>query len=929
MSAPAIAERTSQAPLWHALSVDEVLRRLQSNPSTGLDGQEASGRLDTYGPNRLPEGMKQGSFKRFLLQFHNVLVYVLLAAGFVKLMVGLWLDAAIILGVVVVNALLGFVQEGKAEKALDSIRHMLSAEARAVRGGETRLIPAEELVPGDVVLLESGDKIPADLRLVDVKNLRTEEAALTGESVPVDKTTDPVAEKATVGDREGMAFSGTLIASGRGTGMVVATGSETELGRINRMMAAVSALETPLLRQIKQFGYAITGVIAVVCVVVFAFGKWVRGIEFIELFQSVVSIAVSVIPEGLPALITVTLAIGVQRMASRNAIIRRLPAVETLGSVSRICSDKTGTLTLMEMMVVSAVTAESVYTVTGDGYAPEGEILKNGQPAGADPVLTLMGRVSVLCNDAEIRKEEGAWKVEGDPTEGALYPFGSKLGMERRAEQDAHGRIDAIPFESEHKFMATLHRDGGGQSFLLVKGAPEVVLEHSDRQATREGQSVPLDRDHFVRAADTLAAQGERVLALAWLPDPGVTAGNLGPADLPKNLVLLGLIGLLDPPRREAVEAVKECHAGGIRVTMITGDHKITAAAIAKMLGIGDGTTAIAGAEVEEMDTATLRERVRGVDVFARASPEHKLRLVKAIQANGEIVAMTGDGVNDAPALKKADIGVAMGIKGTEVTKEAAAMVLADDNFASITAAVKEGRTVYNNIEKAILFMLPTNVAQALVILVAIFAGFTTPITAPQILWVNMVTSVALGLVISFEPHELDVMRRPPRTVDRPILDGFGVWRVGFVGLALLALTLWAFFWMKSQDVSDDLARAVAVNALVIGQVFYLLNSRYKVDSSLSLQAHLGNKYLGVGIGAVVILQFLFTYAPPLQALFETAPIPLWVWPWLVLGGVVFFLVVETEKLIIRSMGRAGGAPGPGGPRPARYKGQGEGEGMV
>jgi magnesium-transporting ATPase (P-type) len=770
-------------------------------------------------------------------------------------------------------------------------------------------MPAEELVPGDVVLLESGDKIPADLRIVDVKNLRTEEAALTGESVSVDKTTEPVAMKAAVGDREGMAFAGTLIASGRGTGVVVATGSDTELGRINRMMATVGLLETPLLRQIKQFGYTITGVIAVVCVLVFAFGKWVRGLEFIVLFQAVVSIAVSVIPEGLPALITVTLAIGVQRMARRNAIIRRLPAVETLGSVSRICSDKTGTLTLMEMMVVSAATAESLYAVKGDGYAPDGQVLKNGQPAGTDPVLNLMGRVSVLCNDAEIRVEEGVWKVEGDPTEGALYPFGSKLGIERKAEQEAHPRIDVIPFESEHKFMATLHRDDGGRSFILVKGAPEVVLAHSDRQATVSGESAPIDRDHFVRASDTLAAQGERVLALAWLPDPGVTAGNLGPADLPRNLVLLGLIGLLDPPRREAVEAVKECHAGGIRVTMITGDHKITAAAIAKMLGIGDGTAAIAGAEVEEMDTATLRERVRAVDVFARASPEHKLRLVKAIQANGEVVAMTGDGVNDAPSLKKADIGIAMGIKGTEVTKEAAEMVLADDNFASITAAVKEGRTVYNNIEKAILFMLPTNVAQGLVILVAIFAGFTAPITAPQILWVNMVTSVALGLVISFEPHELDVMRRPPRAVNRPIVDGFGAWRVVFVGLALLALTLWAFFWMKSQGAPDALGRAVAVNALVIGQVFYLLNSRYKVDSSLSLQAHLGNRYLAVGIGAVLILQSLFTYAPPLQALFETAPIPLWIWPWLMLGGLVFFLVVEAEKLVIRSRRRLAALP--------------------
>ncbi len=900
MSAASNAKNRDETAAWHAVAADEAIGRLHTDPIEGLDASEASRRLSQYGPNRLPDGKQRGHLMRFLAQLNNVLVYVLLAAGFVKLMVGLWLDAGVILGVVILNALLGFIQEGKAEKALNSIRNMLSAEARTVRGGQTRLVSAEVLVPGDVVLLESGDRIPADLRLVDVKNLRTEEAALTGESVPIDKTTAAVAERATVGDREGMAFSGTLVSSGRGKGIVVATGSQTELGRINQLMVGVSALDTPLLRQIKKFGYAITAVIAVVAVIVLAYGRWVRGMDFITIFQAVVSIAVSVIPEGLPALITVTLAIGVQRMAQRNAIIRQLPAVETLGSISRICSDKTGTLTLMEMMVVSAVTANSAYKVTGQGYAPEGEVLKDGVPAGEDRVLGLMGRVSMLCNDAEIHEEEGAWKVEGDPTEGALYPFGNKLGLERQAEQRAYPRLDAIPFESEHRFMASLHKDDAGKQFLLAKGAPEVILEHCDRQATGGGQPAPIDRGRFVEASDGLAAQGERVLALAWLEDPGVDAGNLGPADLPKNLVLLGLIGLLDPPRTEAIEAVTECHTGGIRVTMITGDHKITAAAIARMLGIGDGKTAITGAEIEEMDTATLQERVRYVDVFARASPEHKLRLVKAIQANRQIVAMTGDGVNDAPSLKKADVGVAMGIKGTEVTKEAAEMVLADDNFASITAAVKEGRTVYNNIEKAMLFMLPTNVAQALVIMVAIFVGFTAPITAPQILWVNMVTSVALGLVISFEPHELDVMQRQPRAVDRPILDGFGVWRVIFVGLALLALTLWAFFWMKSKSASDELARAVAVNALVIGQIFYLLNSRYKLESSLSLKAHLGNKYLAMGIGVVVILQLLFTYAPPFQTLFETEAIPLWVWPLLFVGGLVFFLVVEAEKLIIR-----------------------------
>jgi magnesium-transporting ATPase (P-type) len=882
------------------MSAEDVEKRLRVDPSQGLDAAEAAERLRAYGPNRLPQGKKKGPLMRFLAQFNNILVYVLLTAGFIKLMLSLWLDASIIFAVVILNSLLGFLQEGRAEKALDSIRNMLSAEARAVRDGETRLIPAEDLTPGDTVLLESGDKIPADLRLVDAKNLRTEEAALTGESVPAEKTTDVVAAKATVGDRENIAFSGTMVVSGRATGVVVATGSQTELGRINQMLAEVSALETPLLRQIKKFGYSITAVIAVISVALFSWGHWLGHKTFVELFQAVVGIAVSLIPEGLPALITITLAIGVQRMAQRNAIIRRLPAVETLGSVSRICSDKTGTLTLMEMMVTSVVTAEEAYEVTGDGYAPEGEIKEGGKAVAEAPeALVLMGRVSALCNDAELFQDEGKWKVEGDPTEGALYPFATKLGVDRAAEAAAAPRIDAIPFESEHKYMATLNRSADGE-MLLVKGAPEVIIEHCDRQQTAKGPAL-IDRDRFAREGDRLAAQGERVLGLAWLPDPDLEAGSLKPEDLPQNLILLGLVGLMDPPRKEAIEAVKECHGGGIRVTMITGDHKITAAAIAKMLDIGDAKTAVAGTEIEAMNDAALRDCVRDVDVFARASPEHKLRLVKAIQANGQIVAMTGDGVNDAPALKKADIGVAMGIKGTEVTKEAAGMILADDNFASISAAVKEGRTVYNNIEKAMLFLLPTNVAQGAVIAVAILFAFTLPITAPQVLWVNMVTSVALGLVISFEPHEPDVMRRPPRAVDRPIVTGFGIWRILFVGGALVVYTLAAFFWMEAEGADDGMARTAAVNAITLGQVFYLLNSRYLLDSSLSLGAHSGNPYLWYGIGAVVVLQLLFTYAPPFHAIFGNESLPLWVWPWLVGGGILFFLVVELEKLAIRS----------------------------
>jgi magnesium-transporting ATPase (P-type) len=901
------AARDTDGVDWHAVEVGDALTRLDTDAERGLSTEEAARRLQRYGANLLPEGRKHGPVVRFLLQFNNILIYILLASGFIKLMLSLWLDAGVILGVVLINSILGFLQEGRAEKALDSIRTMLSTEARVVRDGSVRLIRAEDLVPGDVVLLESGDKVPADLRLVEVRNLQTEEAALTGESVPVEKSADAVPAKATIGDRSPMAFSGTLVASGRGRGVVVATGAGTELGRINQLLDSVDAFDTPLTQQIHRFGIAITWVIVILSAAMFAWGHWVRDdLSFVELFQAVVSSAVAVIPEGLPALITVTLAIGVQTMARRNAIIRRLPAVETLGSVSRICSDKTGTLTLMEMMVVAAVTADGDYTVTGEGYAPEGAV---SGAVGDDAALDRMGEVAVLCNDAETRQVDGRWTVEGDPTEGALYPFASKLGRggadDRAAEREARPRIDAIPFESEHKFMATVHATDAGTPYLLVKGAPEVILGHCDRQLTSDGRAVPLDAAHFDAAGDRLAAKGQRVLALAWLEDPGLPR-DLTPEQLPRHLVLLGLVGLLDPPRKEAIEAIRECHDGGIRVTMITGDHRITAAAIAKMLDIGDGHTALTGAEVEELDEASLQDAVLDVDVFARASPEHKLRLVKAIQANGQVVAMTGDGVNDAPALKRADIGVAMGIKGTEVTKESAEMVLADDNFASISAAVKEGRTVYSNIEKALLFMLPTNVAQGLVIIAAVFFSFTPPITAPQILWVNMISSVTLGLVLSFEPHEPDVMHRPPRSVDRPIIDGFGVWRIGFVGTALLALTLLFFFEAKAYDESNELSRSIAVNTLVIGQVFYLFNSRFRTDSSLRPRALSGNRVLWYGVIAIFLLQAMFTYAPPLQALFHTDGVPLHWWPWMILGGLVFFLLVELEKLVVRRTGIAG-----------------------
>ncbi len=887
---------------WHSIPAEQVVGKWDSDLEQGLGINTVAERLQEYGANRLPTAGKRSALQRFFQQLHNVLIYVLLAAVIGKLLLGEWVDAGVIFAVVIINALFGFVQEGKAEKALDSIRNMLSAEAMTLREGKMRLIPAEELVPGDVVLLQSGDKVPADIRLCEVKNLRIEEAALTGESVPSEKAESPVDAKAPIGDRKGMAYSGTLVVSGRAKGLVVATGGQTELGHINQMLAGVKAMETPLLRQIEKFGHALTLIILAFSVMVFAYGMFVKNFGFVDMFKAVVGVAVSAIPEGLPAVITITLAIGVQRMARRQAIIRRLPAVETLGSVSRICSDKTGTLTRNEMVVVTTVTAESSYEVTGEGYSPKGEILAQGKPAPKDAVIEKMARASLLCNDSEIHEEQGTWKLSGDPTEGALLPFGAKAGLSRETEAASLPRTNIIPFESEYKFMATMHGQAG-ESVVFLKGAPEVVLGFCDRQETLDGQQVPIQTAYWQEQGNRIAKLGQRVLALAWLPKAQIDDASFTPTSLAKNLVLLGLVGIIDPPRDEAIAAVQECHEGGIRVTMITGDHAITAASIGKMLGIGDGQSVTTGAELEELDDAALAEKCRDIDIFARTSPEHKLRLVRAIQASKQIVAMTGDGVNDAPALKQADVGVAMGIKGTEVSKEAAEMVLADDNFASITAAVREGRTVYNNIEKALLFMLPTNGGQALTILAAIFLGFRyLPVTPPQILWINMVTSVTLALAISFEPHEAGVMKRPPRAVNRPLITRFGLWRIIFISALLTVFTFGTFYWMQTHGAPLELCRAAAINAMILGQVVYLLNSRFLLDSSLSKQALVGNKWVPISIGVIVVLQALFTYAPFMQELFGVAAVPLWVWKWLFLGGASIFLIVELEKFIIRTL---------------------------
>ena len=889
---------------WYALTAEQATEQLKVDPTSGLNGAEWQRRRELYGANILTPPRKKGPLLRFLLQFHNVLIYVLLGAAVVTMLMRHWLDAGVIFGVVVVNALIGFIQEGKAERALEAIRNMLSQQAMVLREGKRALIPAEELVPGDIVFLQSGDRVPADLRLLKAKELRIDEASLTGESVPSEKASAPVAAEAAIGDRNSMAYSGTLVTYGQGTGVVTTTGDETELGRINRMLAEVPPLTTRLLVQMAYFGRKLTVAIFTLAAITFAFGYLLKGFGADEMFLATVGLAVAAIPEGLPAIITITLALGVQAMAGRNAIVRRLPAVETLGSVTVICSDKTGTLTKNEMTVQEVVTTRQGFTVSGIGYAPRGVFSLEGNGEGEDinphdfPALAEICRAAVLCNDSAIvPADDDQWQANGDPTEAALLTMAMKAGLEIETLRTQYPRADLIPFESEHKFMATLHHDHRGRAMIYLKGAPEVVLSMCAGQ-WQEGELRELDRAFWEEQMEKIAGRGQRLLALA-VKNPDGEQQELNFADVKEGMTLLGLVGIIDPPREEAITAVSQCRAAGIRVKMITGDHAVTARAIASRMGFAATEQAVTGQEIEGMDDATLRRQALAVDVFARVSPEHKLRLVRLLQESGEVVAMTGDGVNDAPALKQADVGVAMGIKGTEVAKEAAEIVLTDDNFASIAHAVREGRTVYNNIRKSITFILPTNGGQAGVIIAAVMAGQILPITPVQILWVNMITAVTLALTLAFEPAEPDVMEQPPRDPREGILNGFLIWRVFFVSLIMVAGVFNFFVWKVEQGVEIEVARTTAVNTLILFQIYYLFNSRslhHRIDS---LKLFHQNRYVLIAIGAVIFLQALFTYAPFMHRLFGTAPVAAGDWPLMILATASVFFLVEGEKWLL------------------------------
>lgn len=889
----------SSRPAWHALESEAVLRQLDSDLA-GLTPREAAARLAAHGPNRLPPPQRRGPLQRFLLQFHNVVIYVLMAAAVVTALLGHWVDTGVIAAVVLLNTLIGFIQEGKAEKALDAVRRMLSPSAVTLRGGERLTIPAEQLVPGDIVLLQSGDKVPADLRLCKVKSLRVEEAMLTGESVPVEKGTQPASETAALGDRRCIAFSGTLVTYGQGTGVVTATATRTEIGRISTMLENVDTLTTPLMRQIANLGRMISLVVVGASLLMFLFGVLIWQFPVSDMFMAAVGMAVAAIPEGLPAIITITLALGVQRMAGRNAIIRRLPAVDTLGSVTVICCDKTGTLTRNEMTTQRIIVHDRHFEVSGAGYSPDGGFMHDGVPVlpDAEPALMEMLRAGLLCNDSSVLEREGQWVLEGDPTEGALVTAALKAGLVPTHLHKQFPRTDAIPFESEHRYMATLHHSHDGEALIYVKGAPERILEMCARQGAFS-DAAPLDEAYWRREIETLAALGERVLAVA-VCSTHVDQRELVFANVAEGLHMLGLFGIIDPPREEAIAAVRQCQEAGIRVKMITGDYALTACVIGERLGIGNGKDVLTGQELDALDDEALRRKVEEVDVYARVSPEHKLRLVTAIQSNGHVAAMTGDGVNDAPALKRADVGIAMGRNGTEVAKEAADVVLTDDNFASIAHAVEEGRTVYDNLKKAVLYMLPTNGAEASVIMLAVLLGSALPVTPVQILWINLVTAVTLALAFAFEPSEPGVMRRPPRPPKAPLLSGFFAWRIAFVSFLLFLPTFGIFAWMRAQGFELEFARTAAVNMLVMLEVVYLFNARRIVAASFTPSGLLGNRIALAATVMVVLLQLLYTYLPLSERLFETAPIGVETWGVIFLAGAAVFTTIECEKFIIR-----------------------------
>ena len=893
---------------WYSESVESVTEGVRSDAHRGLSGDEAARRLQDDGPNSLPEASRPGPLMRLLRQFHSPLIYVLIVAGVVTFLLEDYLDTWVIGGVVIINAIIGFIQEGKAEAALDAVRGLLADHAVVIRDGKTIDALAKDLVVGDLITLESGSKIPADARIVSSNNLAVAEALLTGESVPVEKNSAEVPEGKPLGDRSSMLYAGTLVTTGAATALVVATASNTELGKIGTLVDDVGVVKTPLAKRLDTFALQITAAILLIGGTSFAYGYFVLDTPATELFLSVVGLAVAAIPEGLPAIVTIVLAIGTRAMASNGALIRRLPAVESLGSVSIIWSDKTGTLTQNEMTVASVVTSTGRYVVEGTGYGPDGAFLddsgdKSGDNSGelspaADEQLMTLIRAGVLCNKAEVSQDpSGEWTAVGDPTEAALLTLGMKAGVSRSELLAGTPLIDQIPFESERRFMATLHdHQESGDRVAWVKGAPERIID----MASSLWGGGDFDADFWHEAATGLARKGQRVLALA-----GATYGpSEGFADdlTIESLAFIGLVGVIDPPREAAKQAIAACQTAGVRVKMITGDHTVTASVIGEQLGL-DAKDPLSGQEIDYLTDRELTERLETTDVIARANPEHKLRLVTLSQRSGYQVAMTGDGVNDAPALQAADIGVAMGKKGTDAARGASDLVLTDDRFETIEHAVERGRVVFDNIKKSMAFILPTNLGEAGIILVALFAGWLMPITASQILWVNMVTAVTLSLALVVERAERGLMARPPRPANEPLITRRLLERIIFVGVLLMGATLAVFWWQLLSGASIEQARTAAVTMLVVAEIWYLFNARRFTQTGLSAETFVGNRIALLAVSVLVLLQLGFTYLPFMNQLFGTVPIGVDIWAVTIAAGAAIFLLVEAEKWLWRKRG--------------------------
>lgn len=886
---------------WHHLPGDEVLELLETRIDRGLDTFAVEERRLQFGSNILTRKRQQSPIITFLLQFNQPLVYILIAAGSITMLLGEWVDTSVIFGVVLVNAVIGYMQEAKAMHAIEALARFMSSEATLIRAGKKQRMDAEALLPGDIVLLQSGDKVPADLRLLRSRELQIDESALTGESLPVHKKLIPIERDTALPDRLNMAYASTLVTHGQATGVVIATGDSTEIGHVQTLISNTEQLATPLTRRMAEFSNILLYVILALAGLTFGVGM-LRGETWFDMFMAAVALAVGAIPEGLPAAMTITLAIGVSRMARHHAIIRKLPAVETLGSTTVICSDKTGTLTENQMTVVSIRSGDDAVDVSGIGYAPDGQLtLKGiGQNVDASPALKLCLLAGSLCNDAILIEADGQWRVEGDPTEGALISSAMKGGLQPDALPDDYPRVDVLPFESEHQYMASLHEDiVSARHLIMVKGSLERILARCTDEYTALGTRQALRSQHWLQQAGAMAGEGLRVLAFAFR-EAAPELQTLAHSDI-ADLTLIGLQGMIDPPRPEAVHAVLVCQRAGIQVKMITGDHAVTAATIADRIGLhgergSDGMlVVIRGPELEAMSDAELTARINRIAVFARVAPEQKLRLVKALQANGHVVAMTGDGINDAPALRRADIGTAMGLGGTEVAKEAADMLLTRDNFAAIEAAVEEGRGVYDNLVKFIAWTLPTNLGEGMVILAAILAGATLPILPVQILWINMTTAVLLGLTLAFEPKEPGLMLRSPRAPDQPVLTSELIGRIVLVGVLLLIGSFGLFQWELHQGASESVARTVAVNVFVFVELCYLFNCRSLSHSMLS-QGLFSNRWLLVGVVLMILLQMLFTYLPAMNIAFGSEPIGVSEWM-LILGfSLLVYGIVGLEK---------------------------------